>query len=117
MIFLSYNRPASLPEKALNMRLKLSTVSKYPKAKLVYQSFCGDEGLAYEERIRSYAEIMNVPLIIRPDIIGTERGTTPDGKKLYTLWIFTPTRISLPTLLCTKDLAMPFSKRSISKSL
>jgi glycosyltransferase involved in cell wall biosynthesis len=29
---------------------------------------------------------MGVPLIIRPDIIGSSRGTTPDGKKMYTLW-------------------------------
>ncbi len=59
---------------------------KSPKAKLVISHSAGDEGLAYEERILSYAKIMGVPLIIRPDIIGTERGMTPDGKKIYTLW-------------------------------
>jgi glycosyltransferase involved in cell wall biosynthesis len=59
---------------------------KNPKAKLVISHSAGDEGLAYEERIKSYAQIMGVPLIIRPDIIGTARGLTPDGKKIYTLW-------------------------------
>ena len=63
---------------------------KNPKAKLVISHSAGDEGMAYEERIRSYAEIMNVPLIIRPDIIGTTRGTTPDGRKIYTLWDIYP---------------------------
>jgi len=57
-----------------------------PKAKLVISHSAGDEGWAYEERIKSYAKIMGVPLIIRPDIIGTSRGTTPDGQKTYTLW-------------------------------
>ena len=46
--------------------------------------------MAYEERIRSYAEIMNVPLIIRPDIIGTHRKLTPDDRKVYTLWDIYP---------------------------
>ena len=57
-----------------------------PKAKLVISHSAGDEGWAYEERIKSYAQILGVPLIIRPDIIGTARGWTPDDKKVYTLW-------------------------------
>jgi glycosyltransferase involved in cell wall biosynthesis len=57
-----------------------------PKAKLVISHSAGDEGLAYEERILSYAQIMGVPLIIRPNIIGTARGLTSKGKKIYTLW-------------------------------
>ncbi len=61
-----------------------------PKAKLVISHEGGDEGVAYEERIRSYAAIMNVPLVIRPDIIGSKRGHTADGKKIYTLWDIYP---------------------------
>jgi glycosyltransferase involved in cell wall biosynthesis len=63
---------------------------KNPKVKLVVSHSAGDEGMAYEERIRSYAEIMSVPLIIRPDIIGTHRSHTPDGRKVYTLWDIYP---------------------------
>lgn len=63
---------------------------KNPKAKLVISHSAGDEGWAYEDRIRSYAAIMGVPLIIRPDIIGTSRGTTPEGHKVYTLWDIYP---------------------------
>ena len=61
-----------------------------PKAKLVISHSAGDEGWAYEERIKSYARIMGVPLIIRPDIIGTSRGITPNGQKVYTLWDIYP---------------------------
>jgi glycosyltransferase involved in cell wall biosynthesis len=63
---------------------------KNPKVKLVVSHSAGDEGMAYEERIRGYAEIMNVPLIIRPDIIGTHRSHTSDGRKVYTLWDIYP---------------------------
>lgn len=76
--------------KGIEHAIEIVNRLKNPKVKLVISHSAGDEGLAYEERIRSYAEIMNVPLIIRPDIIGTERGTTPDGKKLYTLWDIYP---------------------------
>ncbi len=72
--------------KGIEHAIEIVNRLKNPKAKLVISHSAGDEGLAYEERIRSYAEIMNVPLIIRPDIIGTARGLTPDGKKIYTLW-------------------------------
>ena len=34
----------------------------------------------------SYAEHLDVPLIIKPEIIGDRRGRTSDGKKIYTLW-------------------------------
>ncbi|MFW6138303.1 MAG: glycosyltransferase family 1 protein [Spirochaetota bacterium] len=56
-----------------------------PRVKLVITHSTTDEGDAYEKRIRSYAEHMNVPLIIKPDIIGDKRARTRDGKKVYTL--------------------------------
>lgn len=57
-----------------------------PKIKLVITHFGGDEGSAYEERIRNYAALMEVPLIIKPEIINRTRALTPAGKKQYTLW-------------------------------
>lgn len=59
---------------------------KNPKAKLVLTHSTSDEGDAYEKRILSYAEHLDVPLIIKPEVIGDKRGRTPDGKKIYTLW-------------------------------
>jgi glycosyltransferase involved in cell wall biosynthesis len=72
--------------KGIEHAIEIVARLKNPKAKLVISHSAGDEGWAYEERIRSYAQILGVPLIIRPDIIGTARGWTDDGKKVYTLW-------------------------------
>ena len=63
---------------------------KNPKAKLVITHFAGDEGMEYQKRITSYAKLLNVPLIIKPEIIESERRITPDGKKIYTVWDIYP---------------------------
>jgi glycosyltransferase involved in cell wall biosynthesis len=55
------------------------------KAKLVISHASGDEGWDYEQRLREYAKLMNVNAIFVSDIINEERGTTPDGRKIYTL--------------------------------
>ncbi|GAK57436.1 glycosyl transferase group 1 [Candidatus Vecturithrix granuli] len=72
--------------KGIEHSIELVNRLKNPKAKLVISHFSGDEGVAYQERLRNYAEIMNVPLLIKPEIIGTTRGLNPDGTKRYTLW-------------------------------
>jgi hypothetical protein len=45
-----------------------------------------DEGNEYQIRVLEYAKFMNVELIVRPDLIAVERGTRPDGGKVYSLW-------------------------------
>jgi glycosyltransferase involved in cell wall biosynthesis len=60
------------------------------KIKLVICHQSGDEGTAYLTRIKSYAKMLNVPLIIKPEIIGNTRGITKNGKKIYTLWDIYP---------------------------
>ncbi|NLJ47117.1 MAG: glycosyltransferase family 4 protein, partial [Treponema sp.] len=45
-----------------------------------------DEGNAYFNRITDYAAILEVPLLIRPDLLAPERGVRPDGGKVYSLW-------------------------------
>ncbi len=57
-----------------------------PKVKLVISHSTTDEGDAYVKRIRDYAEHLDVPLIIKPEIMGDKRGRTSAGKKIYTLW-------------------------------
>jgi mannosylglucosylglycerate synthase len=54
-------------------------------AKLVISHASGDEGSGYERRVRNFAALMNVPTVFVPDIIGPVRGTTHDGRKIYTL--------------------------------
>jgi glycosyltransferase involved in cell wall biosynthesis len=55
------------------------------KAKLVISHASGDEGYDYEQRLKEYSKLMNVNTIFVSDIINEERGTTPDGRKVYTL--------------------------------
>ena len=55
------------------------------KAKLVISHASGDEGWDYEQRLKEYSQLMNVNTIFVSDIINEERGTTPDGRKIYTL--------------------------------
>jgi len=45
-----------------------------------------DEGDAYQKRVLDYAKFMDVELIVRPDLIGVDRGTRADGGKVYSLW-------------------------------
>jgi glycosyltransferase involved in cell wall biosynthesis len=55
------------------------------KAKLVISHASGDEGYDYEQRLKEYSKLMNVNTIFVSDIINEERGTTPEGRKIYTL--------------------------------
>jgi glycosyltransferase involved in cell wall biosynthesis len=55
------------------------------KAKLVISHASGDEGWDYEQRLKEYSNLMDVNTIFVSDIINEERGTTPDGRKIYTL--------------------------------
>ena len=55
------------------------------RAALVISHAAGDEGHEYEERVRDYAELLNVRALFVSDIIGESRGTTEDGRKVYAL--------------------------------
>jgi len=54
-------------------------------AKLVISHASGDEGFEYYHRIREYADLLNVALILCSDEVGERRGMTADGRKIYTL--------------------------------
>jgi glycosyltransferase involved in cell wall biosynthesis len=55
------------------------------KSTFVISHASGDEGYEYEQRVREYARIMDVNALFIQEIIGDHRGTTPDGKKIYSL--------------------------------
>ena len=55
------------------------------RARLVITHASGDEGDAYAKRIREFAELMNVDVIFADGWISEERGTGPDGRKLFTI--------------------------------
>ena len=55
------------------------------KARLVISHESGDEGGEYKEHVRTFAELFGVDVIFSSEIIGDLRGTTPDGRKIYSL--------------------------------
>lgn len=55
------------------------------KAKLVISHAAGDEGTAYEQRVREFAHLLNVPVRFESDLVQDERGFTADGRRIYTL--------------------------------
>jgi len=54
-------------------------------AKLVISHASGDEGNAYERRVREYAAMLGVPVRFEAEIIGETRGKTADGRNVYAL--------------------------------
>ena len=56
-----------------------------PNARLVISHASGDEGDAYEQRVRTYAELLNVPVRFEARLIHDQRGLTLDGRKVYCL--------------------------------
>jgi glycosyltransferase involved in cell wall biosynthesis len=55
------------------------------KAILVISHASGDEGYDYQQRVRKYAELLNVRTLFVDTLISNKRGTAPDGNKIYTL--------------------------------
>jgi glycosyltransferase involved in cell wall biosynthesis len=55
------------------------------RARLVISHASGDEGFDYEKRVWEYSLLMKVKTDFVSDIINDSRGTTKDGRKIYTL--------------------------------
>jgi len=55
------------------------------KARLVISHASGDDGYEYEARVADFAERMGVRAIFSSERFGENRGTTEDGKKIYSL--------------------------------
>jgi glycosyltransferase involved in cell wall biosynthesis len=56
-----------------------------PKTRLVISHATGDEGNLYEQRVRSFADRLGVSVRFVAKVIRSERGTAPDGRKVYSL--------------------------------
>ncbi len=54
-------------------------------ATLVISHAGEDEGGDYSERIREFADLLGVDVRFESEIVGVARGTTPDGRRIYTL--------------------------------
>jgi glycosyltransferase involved in cell wall biosynthesis len=55
------------------------------KARLVISHASGDDGYEYEDRVADFAERMGVRTIFSSERFGENRGTTPEGRKIYSL--------------------------------
>ncbi len=76
--------------KGIEHAIEMVNRMKNPKAKLLISHQAKDEGKEYYERIVDYARLMEVDLIVRPDIIGADRSTNEAGDKVYSLWDIYP---------------------------
>jgi glycosyltransferase involved in cell wall biosynthesis len=56
------------------------------KTKLVISHASGDEGYDYEKRVRQYARLLDVNVLFEHEVIKEKRGSTPDGRKIYSLY-------------------------------
>lgn len=56
------------------------------KARLVISHASGDEGDDYEQRVRNYARLLEIPTNFVTNLISERRAFTGDGAKIYTLW-------------------------------
>ncbi|MDR0403759.1 MAG: glycosyltransferase family 4 protein [Treponema sp.] len=72
--------------KGIEHAIELANRLKGRGAKLLISHQERDEGSEYFQRTMDYAQILGVDVIIRPDIIGAERGLTENGEKKYSLW-------------------------------
>ncbi len=70
-------------------------------ARLVISHASGDEGDAYERHLRSFSQLLYISTIFVSDIISDQRGVTPDGRKIYSLWDVYPYAdvVTYPSLL------------------
>jgi glycosyltransferase involved in cell wall biosynthesis len=57
-----------------------------PRCKLVITHGASDEGDGYLQRVRSYAELLQVELIFAEDRISDPPGPGPDGRMRYSIW-------------------------------
>jgi glycosyltransferase involved in cell wall biosynthesis len=72
--------------KGIEHAIELAGRLKDRKAKLLISHQERDEGSDYFHRTMDYAALLGVGVIVRPDIIGAERGTAENGAKKYSLW-------------------------------
>ncbi|MDR1418760.1 MAG: glycosyltransferase family 4 protein [Treponema sp.] len=71
--------------KGIEHAIELASRLKDRRAKLLISHQERDEGSDYYMRTMDYADLLGVEVLVRPDIIGSERGTTDDGRKKYNL--------------------------------
>jgi glycosyltransferase involved in cell wall biosynthesis len=75
-----------IARKGIEHAIELAGRLKDKKAKLLISHQERDEGSDYFQRTMDYADLLGVDVIVRPDLIGAERGVTEAGEGKYSLW-------------------------------
>jgi len=73
-----------VPRKRIEMSIELTRRIALDTC-LVITHHAGDEGQAYENYLREYANLMGVKVLFAADRFAPNRGSTSDGKKIYSL--------------------------------
>lgn len=73
-----------IPRKGIEHAVELVSRLDRP-ARLVISHETGDEGMEYEERVRTFARLLDVDILWAADRVSDERGRLPDGRPTYTL--------------------------------
>ena len=73
-----------ISRKGIEHAMELVARLKRPSTLLISHA-SGDEGDAYEQRLRQYANLLGIKAIFAGDRIGDERGQTANGQKIYSL--------------------------------
>jgi len=72
--------------KGIEHAIELTRRLQDPRAKLVISHPAGDEGNAYLQMLRDRIEDAKIDVRFIADRVGENRGMTPDGRKIYTLF-------------------------------
>jgi len=73
-----------VPRKRIEQAIELARRLDLPCA-LVISHSSGDEGTAYETYLRGLADLLEVRVLFASDVIGHQRGQTPDGRPIFSL--------------------------------
>lgn len=72
--------------KGIEHSIELVRRLQNPRCKLVITHGANDEGPAYLEQMRQFAELLGVEVIFANQWVSDKRGVAPDGRKQYTIW-------------------------------
>jgi hypothetical protein len=75
-----------IARKGIEHSVELAGRFKDRKVKLLISHQERDEGSEYYHRTMDYAALLGVDVLVHPELIGSERGYTADGRKRYSLW-------------------------------
>jgi glycosyltransferase involved in cell wall biosynthesis len=75
-----------VPRKGIELAIELVSRMQDARCKMVITHHAGDEGLDYLHQLQAQAAAAGVDLQYVADRFGSQRSTTPEGRKVYSLW-------------------------------